>query len=393
MWHQKLFSVLTLMLSAALLLSGCATAAPTTIKIGVNAPLTGDIPKVGEGTKYAAQMWLEDVNAAGGLDVGGTKYPVELVIEDNESKAESAVAANTKLITQDNVLVIVGPQASKQAVPAGEVANNLETPMISPWSTNPATTLNRPWVFRACFLDPFQGPVGANFVTQEFGFTKAAVLYDVASDYPKGLAEYFKKAWEDLHGAGSVVAYESFTTKDKDFSAQLTKIKDSGAEFLFTPQYYDEVPLIVKQAHQLGFTSPIVGSDSWGSAELMTLCGDDCKGLFFSTHYAAAGATGATKEFIDAYNAKYGYVPDDVGALTWDAFGIVQQAIQDCGKITGDIKTDRTCVRDAMSNIRDFNGITGKMTFTPGSGDPSKCAVIVKISDTGEFTFYKQACP
>jgi branched-chain amino acid transport system substrate-binding protein len=374
-------------------LSACATAAPKTIKIGVNAPLTGDIPKVGEGTKYAAQMWLEDVNAAGGLDVGGTKYPVELVIEDNESKAESAVAANTKLITQDNVLVIVGPQASKQAVPAGEVANNLETPMISPWSTNPATTLDRPWVFRACFLDPFQGPVIANFVTDEFGFTKAAVLYDIASDYPKGLAEYFKQAWEKLHGAGSVVAYESFTTKDKDFSAQLTKIKDSGAEFLFTPQYYDEVPLIVKQAHQLGFTSPIVGSDSWGSAELMTLCGDDCKGLFFSTHYAAAGATGATKEFIDRYNAKYGYVPDDVAALTWDAFGLVQEAIQNCGKITGDIKADRTCVRDAMSNIRDFNGITGKMTFTPGSGDPSKCAVIVKISDTGEFTFYKQVCP
>jgi branched-chain amino acid transport system substrate-binding protein len=393
MRHQKLVWALTLMLSAALLLSGCATAAPTTIKIGVNAPLTGDIPKVGEGTKYAAQMWLDNINAAGGLDVGGTKYPVELVIEDNESKAESAVAANTKLITQDNVLVIVGPQASKQAVPAGEVANNDETPMISPWSTNPATTLNRPWVFRACFLDPFQGPVIANFVTQEFGFTKAAVLYDIASDYPKGLAEYFKQAWENLHGAGSVVAYESFTTKDKDFSAQLTKIKDSGAEFLFTPQYYDEVPLIVKQAHQLGFTSPIVGSDSWGSAELMTLCGDDCKGLFFSTHYAAAGATGATKDFIDAYKAKYGYVPDDVGALTWDAFGLVQEAIQNCGKITGDIKTDRTCVRDAMSNIRDFKGITGNMTFTPGSGDPSKCAVIVKISDTGEFTFYKQVCP
>jgi branched-chain amino acid transport system substrate-binding protein len=393
MRKHKLFVALCLITLAVMTLSACATAAPKTIKIGVNAPLTGDIPKVGEGTKYAAQMWLEDVNAAGGLDVGGTKYPVELVIEDNESKAESAVAANTKLITQDNVLVIVGPQASKQAVPAGEVANNLETPMISPWSTNPATTLDRPWVFRACFLDPFQGPVIANFVTDEFGFTKAAVLYDIASDYPKGLAEYFKQAWEKLHGAGSVVAYESFTTKDKDFSAQLTKIKDSGAEFLFTPQYYDEVPLIVKQAHQLGFTSPIVGSDSWGSAELMTLCGDDCKGLFFSTHYAAAGATGATKEFIDRYNAKYGYVPDDVAALTWDAFGLVQEAIQNCGKITGDIKADRTCVRDAMSNIRDFNGITGKMTFTPGSGDPSKCAVIVKISDTGEFTFYKQVCP
>ena len=386
------FILFAFLVAGAMIVGACAPAKSQTIKIGVNAPLTGDIPKVGEGTKYAAEMWLEDVKAAGCLDIGGTKYQVELVIDDNESKAESAVTVNTKLITQDEVLMIIGPQSSKQAVPAGEVANNNETPMISPWSTNPNTTLNRPWVFRACFLDPFQGPVVANFVTSEFGFTKAAVLYDVASDYPKGLAEYFKKAWEGINGAGSVVAYESFTTKDTDFSAQLTKIKDSGAEFLFTPQYYNEVALIVQQAHQLGFNKPIVGSDSWGSAELIPLCGKDCYGLFFSTHYAAAGATGATKAFIDRYQAKYGYVPDDVAALTWDAFGLAQEAIQNCGTITGDIKTDRKCVRDALSQIKEFDGITGKMDFTQGN-DPIKCAVIVKISDQGEFTFYKQVCP
>jgi branched-chain amino acid transport system substrate-binding protein len=374
--------------------AGTAAAAPQpTIKIGINAELTGDIPKVGEGTKFAAQMWLEDVTKAGGLEVGGKKYKVELVIEDNEAKAESAVAANTKLITQDKVLMIVGPQASKQAVPAGEVANNYQTPMISPWSTNPNATLNRSWIFRACFLDPFQGPVLANFVTEQFKFKKAAVLYDVGSDYPKGLAEFFKKAWEGLNGTGSVVAYESFTTKDKDFSAQLTKIKNSGAEFLFTPQYYDEIPLIVKQAHQLGFAKPIVGSDSWGSAELVKLCGKDCTGLYFSTHYAAAGAQGKTKEFIDRFNKKYGYVPDDVGALTWDAIGIVEAGIKKCGKITGDIKADRACVRNAVASIHGFKGITGDMTFKEGSGDPSKCAVVVKITDSGEFAFFKQVCP
>ncbi len=389
MRRSSAFGLLALMLVGAILMGACGPAAQT-IKIGINAELTGDIPKVGEGTKYAAEMWLESIG--GELEVGGKKYKVELVIEDNESKAESAVSAANKLITQDEVLIMVGPQASKQAVPAGGKANDLETPMISPWSTNPNTTLNRPWVFRACFLDPFQGPVVANFVTQEFGFTKAGVLYDIGSDYPKGLAEFFKQAWEELHGPGSVVAYESFSTGDVDFSAQLTKIRDSGAEFLFTPQYYNEVALIVKQAHQLGWNKPIVGSDSWGSAELMNLCGDDCKGLFFSTHYAAAGATGATKEFIDRYKAKYGYVPDDVGALTWDAMRITQKAIQDCGKITGNLKTDRKCVRDALAKIKDFDGITGKMTFTE-EGDPIKCAVIVKISNTGEFEFYKQACP
>jgi branched-chain amino acid transport system substrate-binding protein len=363
-----------------------------TIKIGINAPMTGDIPKVGEGTKFAAQMWLEDIKAAGGLEVGGKKYPVELVIEDNESKAESAVKVNTKMITEDEVLVIVGPQSSKQAIPAGEVANNYKTPMISPWSTNPDTTKDRPFVFRGCFLDPFQGPVLANFIKEEFGFTKAAVLYDVASDYPKGLAEFFKEAWEKLNGAGSVVAFESFTTKDADFSSQLTKIIKSGAEVLFTPQYYNEVALIVQQAHELGWNKPIVGSDSWGSAETVELCGKDCYGLFFSTHYAAAGAKGATKAFIDRYNKKYGYVPDDVGALTWDALGIVQTAIQSMSKITGNIEKDRKSVRDAMAKVKEFNGITGKMTFTE-DGDPIKCAVIVRISDKGEYEFYKSVCP
>ncbi|MBT3807348.1 MAG: ABC transporter substrate-binding protein [Desulfobacula sp.] len=368
------------------------SARKTIIRIGINAPMTGDIPKVGEGSKYAAMLWLEDIEKAGGLEVGGKKYEVDLVIEDNESKAESAVKANTKMITQDDVLAIIGPQSSKQAIPAGEVANKYKTVMISPWSTNPSTTLDRPYVFRGCFLDPFQGPVVANFITDEFGFSKAAVLYDVASDYPKGLAEVFKEAWEKKHGAGSIVAYQSFTTKDTDFSSQLTKIVKSGAEVLFTPQYYNEVPLIVRQAKDLGWKGPIVGSDSWGSAETVELCGESCYGLFFSTHYAAAGAKGATKEFIERYKANYGYVPDDVAALTWDALHLAQQAIQDAGKITGKIETDRTAVRNALAKIKNFAGITGNMTFTE-EGDPIKCAVIVKINDKGEYEFYKSSCP
>jgi branched-chain amino acid transport system substrate-binding protein len=302
------------------------------------------------------------------------------------------VKVATKMITEDEILIMIGPQASKQAVPAAGIANNYKTPMITPWSTNPDSTKDKPYVFRACFLDPFQGPVVANFISKEFKFKKAAVLYDVASDYPKGLAEFFKKAWEDLHGKGSVVAYESFTTKDTDFSSQLTKIINSGAQVLFTPQYYNEVALIVQQAHQLGWKKPIVGSDSWGSAETVKLCGKDCYGAFFSTHYAAAGATGATKKFIDRYKAKYGYVPDDVAALTWDAMLLVQQAIQKTGGLTGDLKKDRDNVRTQLSQVKKFQGITGEMTFA-GKNDPSKCAVIVKISDAGEFTFYKSVCP
>ncbi|WP_211334825.1 ABC transporter substrate-binding protein [Desulfosoma caldarium] len=363
-----------------------------TIKIGFNIPLTGDIPKVGEGSKYAAEILLAEVNGAGGIKVGDKTYMLQFIYEDNESKAESATAAALKLITQDQVLAVIGPQASKQAIPAGEVCNSYKTPMISPWSTNPQTTTDRPYVFRACFLDPFQGPVAAKFASEEFQAKKAAVLYDIASDYPMGLAQYFKEAFEKIHGPGSVVAFETFTTKDRDFSAQLTNIVKSGADVLFTPQYYDEVPLIVKQAHQLGWKKPIMGSDSWGSAELMKLCGDDCKGLFFTTHYAAAGAKGATKEFIDKYNAKYGYVPDDVAALTWDAIRLLIQAIQNTGGLTGNLDKDREKVKNALAQIKDFDGITGKMTFTP-EGDPIKCAVVVKISDTGEFEFFKSVCP
>jgi branched-chain amino acid transport system substrate-binding protein len=389
---KKLSTVLLAWVLLALVFAPDAWCRRNVIKIGINAPITGDIPKVGEGTKFAAQMWLADIKAAGGLKVGKKMYQVELVIEDNEAKAESAVKANTKMITDDEVLVIVGPQSSKQAVPAGEVANNYKTPMITPWSTNPDTTKDRPYVFRGCFLDPFQGPVLANFITEEFGYKKAAVLYDVASDYPKGLAEFFKKAWEKLHGSGSVVAYESFTTKDADFSSQLTRIRRSGAEVLFTPQYYNEVALIVQQAHELGWKNPIVGSDSWGSAETVELCGKECYGLFFSTHYAAAGATGATKKFIDRYKKEHGYVPDDVAALTWDAMRIVQEAIQSCGKLTRKLKKNRKCVRDALAKIKKFDGITGQMTFTE-DGDPIKCAVVVKISNKGEYEFFKSVCP
>ncbi len=388
---------LALTIVAAFLMVGWTMTTPTpaaarTIVIGLNIPLTGDIPKVGESSKNAAEMWLSDIKKAGGLKVGGKTYKVKLAIEDNESQASSAVSAATKLITEDEALAIVGPQASKQAVPAGEVCNNYKTPMISPWSTNPATTKDRPFVFRGCFLDSFQGPVIANFVTQEYHFTKAAVLYDVASDYPKGLAGYFKKAWEKLHGAGSVVAFESFTTGDTDFSSQLTRIIKSDAQFLFLPQYYNEVPLIVQQAHALGWKKPIVGSDSWGSPQTIKLCGKDCYGCFFVSHFVAKGAKGITKAFCDRYQAKYGEEPDDVAALTWDSLHIIQKAIENCGKLTGNLKKDRVLVRNAMAKIKDFQGITGKMTFTE-EGDPIKCAVIVKINDKGEYVFYKSVCP
>lgn len=380
-----------LLLIGVIALMACQGSSEDTVKVGLNLELTGNIPKVGEHSRVAAEMFVEELNAAGGVDIGGKNYQVELVTEDNNGTAEGAAAVANKLITQDNILLMVGPNASVAAVPAGEVANNLDTPMISPWSTNPNTTLNRPSVFRAPFLDPFQGPVVANFATEQFGAEKACVLFDVASDYPKGLSDNFKSAWEGLHGADSVVAFESFTTGDQDFSAQLTKIKATDCEVLFTPQYYSEVPLIVEQAQDLGITIPILGSDSWGDPQLLELCGSACDGYYYSTHYVASGATGKTKEFIDKFNERHNEIPSDVGALTWDSMSLAIQALQNCGTITGDLAVDRACVRDGLASIKDFEGITGNMTFDD-QGDPIKCAVIVQIQDS-EVSFFESVCP
>lgn len=387
---KVLVAVLALALGSFALL-GCGKDSDV-IKIGFNLELTGDIPKVGEASKFAAEMLKEDINSKGGLDVGGKKYKLEFVYQDNEAKAESAVNAALKLITQDNVVAIIGPNSSKQAIPAGGACNDNQTPMVTPWSTNPDTTKDRPWVFRACFLDPFQGPVAANFAAKQFGAKTAGVLFDIANDYSKGLAEIFKQEWEKKSGPGTVVAFESHGTKDQDFSAQLTKIIAAKPDFIFLPDNYNQVALVVKQARDLGYKGPFMGSDAWGSAELMTLCGKECIGQFFSTHYAAAGAQGATKDFIDRYNTKYKYVPDDVAALTWDATRLVLQAIQAVGKVEKDIKAERKLVRDALAAIKEFAGITGTMKFA-GTGDPNKCAVVVQISPEGKFEFKESVCP
>ncbi len=389
---MKQLKVLAILALTALLAVACGQSGPEKIKIGFNIPLTGDIPKVGEMSKQAGEMLMADINGAGGLEVGGKKYMLEFIYQDNEAKAESAVTAALKLIEKYQIIAMIGPQTTKQSVPAGQVANDNETVMISAWSTNPDTTLNRPYVFRAAFLDPFQGPVAVNFAVEQFDAKTAAVLYDLSNDYSKGLAEIFKSEFEAKMGEGTVLAFESHGTKDQDFSAQLTTIIAAKPDFIFVPDNYNQVALIVPQARKLGWTGPFMGSDSWGSAELMTLCGDDCKGLFFSTHYAAAGATGATKEFIDRFNAKYGAIPDDVAALTWDATRVVLKGIQNAGTLTGKLKEDRKAIRQGIAAITSFDGITGAMKFDE-QGDPVKCAVVVRISDSGEFEFTKSVCP
>lgn len=382
---------LSLLLFAVLVsLGATAWGAQKTLKLGVIAELTGDMPAVGASCRNAAEMAVKEINDAGGLQVGEEKMKVVLVVEDNAGKADQAASAAQKLITQDEVLAIIGPNASRYAIPASEIAESSETVLITPWSTNPKTTRDantdepKKYVFRACFIDPFQGRVLAKFALENLKAQKAAVLYDVASDYNKGIAEVFKENYEAL--GGKIVAFETYTTNDKDFSAQLTKIKAAAPDVIFLPNYYSEVPLQVQQAQRLGITAPFIGSDSWGSNELLTLGGAALEGYYFSTHYAADNATPVARSFIENYEKAYGAVPDDVAALTYDAFGLLFTAIQNAGK------ADREVIRAALSTLPDYQGVTGDMKFEAGSGDPIKSAVILQIKD-GKFNYFTNANP
>jgi len=374
----------------SMVLVGCKSSVGLTIPIGLNAELTGDIPAVGASCKNAALMAVKEINDAGGLDIGGKKYTINLFIEDDGGKADQSVSVTQKLISQDSVVAVIGPNASRYALPAAAIAESSKVLMISPWSTNaqltidPKTRQPMKYVFRACFTDSFQGQVVAKFAMNTLGAKKAAVLYDVASDYNKGIADVFKATFESL--GGQVVGFETYTTGDKDFSGQLTKIKQSNPNVIFLPNYYNEVPLQIQQAHRLGITVPFLGSDSWGSQELIKLGGKEVEGDYFSTHYAPDIATPVAKKFVAAYTTAYGSVPDDVAALTYDSFGLLFEALKTAGKV------DRQAVRDAMAGIAHYEGVTGNLQFKEGSGDPIKSAVILQIKN-GKFVYFATANP
>jgi branched-chain amino acid transport system substrate-binding protein len=365
------------------LAAGCGSQEENVIPVGVNAEITGSKPTVGDSCKKAAELLAAQVNQAGGIQVGEKKYPLKLFIEDNEDKAESAAAASQKLISQNNVLAIIGPNASGNAIPAARICEDAGVIMLTPWSTNPKTTEGKKFAFRACFIDDFQGQVMAKFARDNLKAQTAAVLYDVASEYNKGIAEFFKKFFEAA--GGKVVAFESYTKDDKDFSSQLTNIKAANPEVLFLPNYYNEVPLQAQQARRLGLTCPFIGSDSWGSEELLRLGAKDLEGSYFSTHYAPDIATPKAQRFIKDYETKYGKKPDDVAALTYDAGQLLCAAITQAGAL------DRKKVRDALASIQKFEGVTGQMNFK-NICDPVKSAVILLIKD-GKFTYHASVQP
>lgn len=382
--HKPLRALLfpaAIVCSGALLLTSCQPSKPS-VKIGINAELTGEMPAVGASCKQAAELFAEQVNKAGGIAVGTEKLPLQLSVVDNSCKADQAAAAAQRLISQNGVLVMVGPNASSCAIPAGEIAESLGCLMISPWSTNPKTTVDsttgktKKNVFRACFTDRFESPVLAAFATKNLHAKTAAVLYDVSSEAPTSQSALFKEAFEKA--GGKVVAMETYTTGDRDFAAQLTKIRETAPDIIYLPAPYNDTPLIAAQARQLGIKAPFLGSDAWSSPDIIKLdTGKSLEGSYFCNHYSTEAPNPKAKQFIADYTARFGNAPDDVAALTYDAMTLAADSVAKAGKL------DRSAVRDAMTSTRAFDGVTGQFVYPEGAREPAKSAVIMQIKNGG----------
>jgi len=366
-----------LSLVALLVLSGVTGCKDKGVKIGVSAPLSGDIAALGQSTRNAILLAQEEINAKGGVNIGGKQQKVTFIIEDDENKPESTATVFQKLINQDKVVAIIGSQSSKCSNAGAPIAESAGIPQLSPWSTNPNVTKDKKYVFRACFIDPFQGKQVAKFAREKMKAKTAAVLYDVASDYNKGIAEVFRD--EFARAGGKLVGFETYNTNDKDFSAQLSKIKGGNPDILFLPNYFNEVPLQIQQARKLGLTCKVIGSDSWDNPELIKLGGKEMDGTYFTNHYSPDVDRPASKEFIAKYRKKFNAQVDAAAALTYDSVYILVNAIEKAGK------TEPKAIRDAIAATRDFNGATGTITYN-GTGDPVKGAVIIRI-ENGKFVF------
>ncbi|MFT5702163.1 MAG: branched-chain amino acid transport system substrate-binding protein [Desulforhopalus sp.] len=363
-----------------------------TVTIGLDLPLSGSLSDLGLESLAGAELLESQINNKGGILVGGKRYPVKFITIDNTSTVEQSVSGALKLISRDKVLGVVGPNASSNAIPVGGICASFKTPMITPTSTNPATTKNRPFVFRSCFLDDFQGEAMAKFAIKEFGAKKAAVLFDKNNAYPKGLAKFFKKAFEEEQGDGSVVSFAAYESNSSDLSPQLAQIVGSEAQVLFLPQYAHELPSILKQIRDAGWDKPILGGDAWESSELMKTCGDLCKGLFFSSHFSPYGAKGESLAFVKEYEKKTGKLPTAFAALGYDATNLLLAAISKLDSLDGNLFTLRADIQKQLTTISGFEGVSGTVNMNT-SGDPAKSAVIIRISDDGKFEAYGSVKP
>ncbi|MCX6055402.1 MAG: ABC transporter substrate-binding protein [Chloroflexi bacterium] len=369
---MKSFKILSIFAIVAFLLTACAGAAPKELKIAVLAPLSGPVPTFGEMTRDGALLAIEEWNAKGGV-LGVQIVPV---VEDSQCTPDPAVNAANKVINQDKVHYIIGEVCSGASIPVSEIANAAKVIQISPTSTQPAVTVDangqtKAYIFRACFIDPFQGLVGAKFAFNNLGAKTAFTMSDQANDYSKGLSESFEKSF--IEAGGTIVGKESYTSSDTDFSAILAKIADAKPDVVYLPDYYNIVNLVTTQAKEKGIVAPFMGGDGWDSADLDKA---SSAGGYFTNHYSPEDPRAEVQDFRKAFETKYGgKTPDALAALAYDATNLMLSGIQAAGA------DDTDKVKTALEGIT-FKGVSGTITFD-ASHNPIKSATILKVTAEG----------
>ena len=366
--------LLSLVLVAALMVvmfAGCGEqASGDTIKIGINMELSGAVATYGQSTVDGIELAIEEINKAGGIN-GKT---VELVKYDNKSEAAEATTLATKLMTQDGVLVVLGPATSGAFKAEIPVAIDNKIPVISGSATADDVTIDdsgvKEYAFRVCFNDSYQGTAMANFALSNMSLSKAVIIKDNASDYSKGLAESFTAQF--VAGGGTIVAEEAFVEGDTDFNAILTKIRDMDFDTIFIPGYYGEAGLIIKQSRELGITVPILGADGFDSPVLAELAGESANDVYFSNHYSSLSEDAVVVDFIASFKAKYNREPDAFNALGYDLAKFACDAIGRASALNGE------AVKDALKATTNFAGVTG--TFSVGEDhNPIKALVVIEM--------------
>ena len=359
---MKMVKVMAAISAAALALVGCNSKS-STIKIGSIGPLTGNYAVYGGDCKNGIELAVNEINAAGGIN----GQQIELIAEDDEGAAEKSVSAYKKLVTKDGVKFIIGSLTSGCAIAITPLAQAQKIVQIAPAATAPTLTDAGNYIFRTCYDDPFQGTVGGKFAAETLGAKNAAILYDISNDYSVGLTDNFKASFEA--NGGSIVSLETYSTGDKDFNAQLTKIKNANPDVVYLPDYYSTVALIVKQLRAQGIEAPIVGADGWDG--LTENAGDEVLGGFYSNHYAADSTEEKVQNFVKNYKEKYSLTPTAFAALGYDSVYMLKDAIVKSGN------SDSEAVRSALE-ATDGDYVTGHLTFNE-KHNPVKGAVIVEL--------------
>lgn len=355
----------SLFLALALFAVGCQNKSDK-IVVGNFGSMTGSEATFGISTRDGILLAVEEWNKNGGL----LGKQIELKAYDNQGKPEEARLSVEKLINIDNVVAVLGEVASTRSLAGAPVAQQNKVPMISPSSTNPAVTQKGDYIFRVCFIDPFQGEVMAKFAFNNLKLKKAAILRDSKSDYSMGLANYFIKTFEAL--GGQIVGDEKYVSGDVDFKAQLTNLKSKGPEFIYVPGYYTEVGLIARQAREQGIKVPLMGGDGWDSDKLVEIGGNAIEDSYFSNHYTQEDPRPEVQNFIKNYQARFGTKPDALAASGYDAARILFEAIKSTNSIEGQK------IRDALAQTKNFNGVTGIITINE-QRDATKSAVVLQV--------------